>query len=411
MTLYLHAGPTKTASTLGQILFASSDTSGASDSGACLYLPVGRAVRGGVGRVHHPVALALQTPDTPAAQALMAEIEDCLARARASAQDVLISSEMLPPDPQAYLPLQGMAARHGHALRMVFVCRDPVARINSMYTQDIKTGEILKTGQTGIGQTGTGQTGTGQTGTGQTGTGQTGMGQTGMGQTGQIVRTWQTVDTSIEAYVAATLASPEALATLRPCTVLRPGFAALGAGFDLLPYHATGMEPLYRQFCARLGLNITAARPDEARVNAGPSAAAIRLLREGVVAPDAPNLYGVLQQADRTLSQPAYFGMTPALAARIKATLADEMATLRTAPLLLGVWQDEGAAGETAEETAEKTAEKTAEEAALHDETTVTDYESYKRLVLDLARQEAEKAAAWAHRTAHPAKPRMPDPQ
>ena len=364
MTLYLHAGPTKTASTLGQILFASSDTSGASDSGACLYLPVGRAIRGGVGRVHHPVALALQTPDTPAAQALMAEIEDCLARARAAAQDVLISSEMLPPDPQAYLPLQGMAARHGHALRMVFVCRDPVARINSMYTQDIKTGDILKTGQTGTGQTGT----------------------------GQIVRTWQTVDTSIEAYVAATLASPEALAYLRPCTVLRPGFAALGAGFDLLPYHATGMEPLYRQFCARLGLNITTARPDEARVNAGPSAAAIRLLREGVVAPDAPNLYGVLQQADRTLAQPAYFGMTPALATRIKATLSGELAEQRRTPLLLGTWQDEGAA------------------AALHDETAVTDYADYKRRVLDLARSEAEKAAAWARCSAHPAKSETPEP-
>jgi hypothetical protein len=214
MTLFLHIGPTKTASTLGQILFAS-----APDSGACRYLAAGRARRGGVGRVHHPVAIALQTPETPQAQTLMTAIEACLAQAQAASHSVLISSEMLPPDPQACRPLLEMAARTGHAVRVVFVCRDPVARINSMYTQDIKTGAL------------------------------------GPSQG----------DTSIAAYVETTLASPLALATLQPCTVLRPGFAALGAGFDLLPYHATGMDQIYRQFCAQLGLAVTQTAPAETR--------------------------------------------------------------------------------------------------------------------------------------------------
>jgi hypothetical protein len=335
MTLFLHIGPTKTASTLGQILFAS-----APDSGACRYLAAGRARRGGVGRVHHPVAIALQTPETPQAQTLMTAIEACLAQAQAASHSVLISSEMLPPDPQACRPLLEMAARTGHAVRVVFVCRDPVARINSMYTQDIKTGAL------------------------------------GPSQG----------DTSIAAYVETTLASPLALATLQPCTVLRPGFAALGAGFDLLPYHATGMDQIYRQFCAQLGLAVTQTAPAESRVNAGPSAAAIRLLREGAVAPDAPNLYSVLQTADRRLAQPAYFGMTPALAARIRAALADELTDLRAAPMRLGAWQDEVFP-------------------ALHDEAAVQEYEGYKSFVLDLARTEAERAAAWTRRTQPSAKP------
>lgn len=387
MTLYLHAGPTKTASTLGQILFAASDSSGARDKGACVYMAAGRALRGGVGRVHHPVALALQDPDTPAAKALMAEIEDCLAQARTSGQDVLISSEMLPPDPQAYLPLQSIAARTDHAVRVIFVCRDPVDRINSMYTQAIKTGAILSAGHTKTDHTKTGGLQTGQIQTGQPGTGQRATDQPGTDQratdqtTTDQTTTGQPPDTSLTAYVAATLAAPETLATLRPCTVLRPGFAALGIGFDLVPYHAAGMEPLYRQICARLGLDLSAARPDEARVNAGPSAAAIRLIRDGVISPEAPNLYGVLQQADRTLAQPAYFGMTPALTAQIKAALTDESAEQRRSPLLLGDWQDAGPP-------------------PLHDETMVADYEGYRRLVLNLAQSEAEKAAAWARRTA-----------
>ncbi|MGV8988658.1 MAG: hypothetical protein ACOH2H_20535 [Cypionkella sp.] len=333
MTLFVHIGPTKTASTLGQIMFAS-----ANDTGACLYLPVGRAIRGGVGRVHHPVALAIQAPETPEAQALLAGIESCLASAQATSQSVLISSEMFPTEPEAYRPLRDMASRHGHDLRMVFVCRDPVARINSMYTQDIKTGSIH--------------------------------------------------DASIAAYVATTLA----VDSLRPCTVLRPGFAALGAGFDLLPYHADGMEPLYRQFCARIDLAVTAGGPDMGeRVNAGPSAAAIRLVREGAVSPDTPNLYGVLQTADRKLAQPAYFGMTPELVAQVRSALTGELAAVRTAQMILGRYEDEVAAD--------------ASHPPLNDGTDVADYDGYRRFVIDLARQETEKVAAWARRQSNPAKP------
>jgi hypothetical protein len=324
MTLFLHIGPPKTASTLGQILFAAAD-----DSGTCVYLPEGRALRGGAGggggRVHHPVARAVQEPDTPEARALMAGVEEGLARGRTAGQSVLISSEMFPAEPALYLPLRDMAQRQGHDLRVLFVCRDPVARLNSMYTQNIRTGRF---------------------------------------------------DGSIAEFVERALTTAPTAGMLRPCTHLRPGFAALGAGFDLLPYQAAGMGPLFRAFCAEIGLALPPAPPGpspETRVNAGPSAAAIRLVREGVVAPDTPRLYEILQTADRTLAQPPYFGVTADLAQRIRTVLAGDLAALRASPMLLGHYRAETEAGLP----------------PLNDAARVTGYDAYCRLVLDLVRGKA----------------------
>jgi len=318
MTLFVHIGPHKTASTLGQMLFAT-----ANDSGTCVYLPIGRASQGRPDQVHHPVAEAIRTPHTSEARALLAGIESCLARAQAAGQSVLISSEMFPTVAALYLPLRDIAARQGHDLRMIFVCRDPVARLNSMYTQSIKTRRF---------------------------------------------------DGPIAAFVAVALTSGQRDERLRPCTVLRPRFTALGARFDLMPYDASGMEPLFRQLCAQIGLAVAATTPNQPdRINTGPSAAAIRLLREGVVPPDTPRLFKMLQTADLALAQPAYFGMTPELATQIRTTLADDLTALGSTPMLLGQYQDEVAAD--------------ASHPTLNDGSNLADYEGYCRFVLDLARQ------------------------
>lgn len=167
---------------------------------------------------------------------------------------------------------------------------------------------------------------------------------------------------------------------LRPCTVLGPGLAVLGAGVDLVPYQVAGMAEVYRTFCARI-------RPGRGAgpVGAGRAGERRPLGRGGP--PDARGERGsghakTLRSAADRRPHPGAAGLLrhdPDAGRLVRARLAGELAALRAAPMMLGAYRDEVAAGDG--------------QPGLHDDAAVTDYPAYRRLVLDLVRQEAARAA------------------
>ncbi len=128
--LVLHIGPPKTASTgLQKFLSESRDT------GEYIYPKFGR-VKNGV--AHHNIAYELRKHDRyEPAETGFFELNKLM---RNTKKNVFISSEEFILTRPVLDPIVRISVETGFSLEIVYFVRDPLDRLNSMYTQQVKTG-------------------------------------------------------------------------------------------------------------------------------------------------------------------------------------------------------------------------------------------------------------------------------
>lgn len=126
MTLYLHIGPSKTASTILQDMLSTPQPD------ILTYPEIGRPDKK---NAHHHIAWSLSKKKPVPEEDVLQNVDAELARS----ENVFISSEDFPARPVMVKPVLDMAKAHGHDIIVMFVARDPVERLNSMYAQLIKT--------------------------------------------------------------------------------------------------------------------------------------------------------------------------------------------------------------------------------------------------------------------------------
>lgn len=128
-TLVIHAGPPKTGSTTLQKYLASDQA----QLNGWIYPNIGR-IREDLGQhnIFHEVR-ADKTHD-PAVTSMAAYIE-----LLDQGGDIILSSEDVPLWPQALKTIVHPATERGYHVKIVVFVRDPIDRLNSMYTQQIKT--------------------------------------------------------------------------------------------------------------------------------------------------------------------------------------------------------------------------------------------------------------------------------
>ena len=124
----LHVGPSKTASTTVQ-KFLSEYSAGAS-----YYYPRWGWTRPDAG--HHN--LAYQMRNDPRFNPELGGL-DRLAEDMATGRNLFLSSEDFPIFAPAVKKVKDLCDAAGYELEILFFVRDPIARLNSMYTQQIKT--------------------------------------------------------------------------------------------------------------------------------------------------------------------------------------------------------------------------------------------------------------------------------
>lgn len=133
MTLYLHLGPSKTASTLLQRMLVEAAPEN------IVYPQYGRADQR---NAHHLFAWDMSGKQTILGQEERWTLltEDLLSR-----PSVFLSSEDFPANPKVAARAIKAGRDAGHEIVAVFVVRDPIARLNSMYSQSVKTLKFRKT--------------------------------------------------------------------------------------------------------------------------------------------------------------------------------------------------------------------------------------------------------------------------
>ncbi|MEO1328781.1 MAG: hypothetical protein AAFW46_03890 [Pseudomonadota bacterium] len=251
---------------MGQRIFA------AAAAGTCQYPAFGRS-----GRIaaHHDFAEALRSagtfdPNGPYGEPL---------REALSQGDVLLSSEVFPHRPAIYHSLAEFAGADGHKVQLIFVVRDPVNRINSMYTQNVKAFRFSGTLEQFVFE--------------------------------------RKLDVRLELRKYCKKAEKS------------------GVSVSLAPF-GPSMEGTYRRIAERVGLGAPSADADLGVVNQSLSPAATRLTLEHGQAIDVRGRYRALTAADAQFGMKGYFGFNDALIARTLDLLRDEYQDVHYDEALVG---------------------------------------------------------------------------
>jgi hypothetical protein len=265
VTLWLHLGPPKTASSLGQAIFGSA-MSGTGRPGSAVVYPV--AGTDGKRPAHHVLARYLRDPAAMAdGFAASGAAEICRLLGRTS---VLLSSELFPPLPGAFRRLTDAARAAGHDVTMIFVVRDPVTRLNSMYGQVVRN----------------------------------------------LVR-----DYSFEAFLAEPYEK-----RIYPKSVILRAWLTAGCRVEFLRYAARDMGRVYRDLCARIGLE--PGTPAREIVNPSLSAAAVRTCLDFGQRVNVRGYLRFMIDTDREMGLRPFFGFDAGAIARTLDLLRDEYSGL-----------------------------------------------------------------------------------